>query len=480
MQGMTPRRIADACGGILHVPDGPAYPADEEISSIVTDSRKAGPGSVFAAIVGERVDGHSFIPQVFSQGAACVITEKELPDAAGCWIKVNSTLTALKGIAEYYRCYLGIPVVGVTGSVGKTSTKEMIAAVLAQKYCVHKTKGNFNNELGLPLTIFDLTQEHEIAVLEMGISDFGEMHRLAQIARPDTCVITNIGQCHLEFLGDRDGVLRAKTEIFDFLKEDGHIVLNGNDDKLRTVRNVGGILPVFYGIPEKEADLISFFATDIRPLGLRGSSCTIHTPGGSFEVTIPIPGRHMVMNALAAAAVGERYGLSLQQIRSGIEGVERVGGRLNIVETDRYTLIDDCYNANPMSMKASLDVLADAGSAEGARKGRLVAVLGDMFELGPDELAMHAGVGAHAAACGIDLLVTIGERSRSMYEAAAGEGMQGVCHFDTVDQFLEQADSLMAEGDTVLIKASHAMKFEEIVKRLRTENGVQDLQAGPA
>lgn len=467
MQGMTPRRIADACGGILHVPDGLADLADQEVSSVVTDSRKAGEGSVFAAIVGERVDGHTFIPQVFSQGAACVITEKNQPDAKGCWIRVSSTLAALKGIAEYYRRYLGIPVVGVTGSVGKTSTKEMIASVLAQKYCVHKTKGNFNNELGLPLTIFDLTEEHEIAVLEMGISDFGEMHRLAQIARPDTCVITNIGLCHLEFLGDRDGVLRAKTEIFDFLKEDGYIVLNGNDDKLRTVRNVDGILPVFYGIPEQETDLISFYATDIRPLGLGGSSCTIHTPAGSFEVTIPIPGRHMVMNALAAAAVGEHYGLSLQQIRAGIESVERVGGRLNIVETDRYTLIDDCYNANPMSVKASLDVLADAGSAEGARKGRLVAVLGDMFELGPDELAMHAGVGAHAAACGIDLLVTIGERSRSMYEAAIGKGMPNVCHFDTVDLFLEQADGLMMEGDTVLIKASHAMKFEKIVERLR-------------
>lgn len=467
MKGMTLRRIADACGGILHIKEGMEYLADQEVASVVTDSRKAGEGSLFAAIRGERVDGHSFIPQVFAQGAACVLCEQEPEDPAGCWIFVPSTLQALKGIAEYYLRVLNIPVVGITGSVGKTSTKEMIASVLAQKYIVHKTKGNFNNELGLPLTIFDLTEEHEIAVLEMGISDFGEMHRLARIARPDTCVITNIGQCHLEFLHDRDGILRAKTEIFDFLEEDGCILLNGNDDKLSQVKAVKGIEPAFFGIPgdgEGNAPL-SVYAQDIVPEGLKGSRCTIHTPEGAFKVKVPIPGRHMVMNALAGTSVGLHYGLALEEIRRGIESLESVGGRFNQIQTDKYIVIDDCYNANPVSVKASLDVLKEVDS-------RKAAVLGDMFELGPDELAMHAGVGEHAAAAGIDVLVCIGERSKAMFDSAkhakedAKAADMQLFWFASVEEFLEKKDEILDQGDTILVKASHAMHFEKIVGEL--------------
>ena len=467
MYGMTLRRMAEACGGILHAP----YElGDAEVSKIVTDSRKADEGSLFAAIVGERADGHSFIDQAFAQGALCVITEKDLPDAKGCWIRVSSTLKALQGIAEYYRRILDIPVVGITGSVGKTSTKEMIASVLAQKYCVHKTKGNYNNELGVPLTIFDLTQEHEIAVVEMGISDFGEMHRLAQVARPDTCVISNIGQCHLEFLGDRDGVLRAKTEIFDYLPEDGCIILNGNDDKLSQVQAVHGIEPLFYGVPEEDQGKeLKVYATGIMPLGLDGTRCTVHTGSGQFEVMIPIPGRHMVMNALAGAAVGEHYGLTNEQIRAGIEQVEHVAGRLNIIETGAFTLIDDCYNANPMSMKAAVDVLADAKTGERAAAGRTVAILGDMFELGPDELAMHAEVGTHAAGRGIDLLIAVGARSKSLYEAAEAAGMKNAHWFESVEDLLPVIRELTAMKDTILVKASHAMGFERIVEALKQD-----------
>ena len=213
MKGLTLRRIAEVCGGTYI---GRESDQEKEVTAITTDSRKAEEGGLFAAIRGERADGHDFIPSVFEKGALCVISERELPDAQGNYILTESTLDALKAVAEEYLEQLGIPVVGITGSVGKTSTKEMIAAVLAQKYRVLKTAGNFNNELGLPLTVFRLREDDEIAVLEMGISDFGEMHRLAKIAKPDTCVITNIGPCHLEFLGDRDGVLKAKTEIFDF------------------------------------------------------------------------------------------------------------------------------------------------------------------------------------------------------------------------------------------------------------------------
>ena len=212
MKNMTLGNIAEACSGTYH---GTEEAKEKTITDITTDSRKAGKGSLFVAIKGEKVDAHRFIPAVFEQGALCVICEQAPEQAAGAYILVESSLQAIKDIAEFYRKQLDMKVVGITGSVGKTSTKEMIASVLSEKYRVLKTLGNFNNELGLPLTVFRLREEDEIAVLEMGISNFGEMHRLSKSARPDFCVMTNIGKCHLEFLGDRDGVLSAKSEIFD-------------------------------------------------------------------------------------------------------------------------------------------------------------------------------------------------------------------------------------------------------------------------
>ena len=503
MRNMTLRRIADACGGILHEKNNMG---NQEVECIVTDSRQAGPEALFAAIRGERVDGHRFIPAVFEQGALCVLSEQELPeDTKGSWIKVISTLQALKDIAEYYLRQMNIPVVGITGSVGKTSTKEMIAAVLSQKYRTLKTLGNFNNELGLPLTVFRLRDEDEIAVLEMGISDFGEMHRLAKIARPDTCVITNIGQCHLEFLKDRDGILRAKTEIFDFLKPDGHIILNGNDDKLITVRNVDGIEPVFFGLPDQAgadvreegncADLsecrdgqrtvsgadvrkdtpektengnsapeLSIWADGIQSCGLKGISCRIHTPQGTFSVLIPIPGQHMVYNALAGTAVGLTYGLTPEEIRAGIESLESLSGRFHIIETEDYTIIDDCYNANPVSMKASVEVLQDADS-------RRVAILGDMAELGEKETELHREVGSFAGACKIEKLIGVGPLCKELVAAAKEKNPQlDAVHCDTLGQLLENLEKEVQKGDTILVKASHCMEFGKIVERLQSGN----------
>ena len=215
----------------------------------------------------------------------------------------------------------------------------------------------------------------------MGISDFGEMHRLAKIARPQTCVMTNIGWCHLENLKDRDGILKAKSEIFDFSGTDGHIVLNGDDDKLSQIREVKGIRPVRFGM-EAEGDIR---ADEVENMGLKGIRCRIYTPAGDFKVTVPMPGRHMVYNAMAGTAVGLIYGLSLEEIKKGIESFESLSGRFHIIETPDYTIVDDCYNANPVSMKASLQVLQ-----EGA--GRKVAVLGDMGELGEDEKKLHEEV----------------------------------------------------------------------------------------
>ena len=453
MKNMTLDNIAAACGGIYH---GTEAARERVIADITTDSRKAGKDSLFVAIKGERVDAHRFIPSVFEQGALCVISEQELQNPAGAYIQVKSSLQAVKDIAEFYRKQLDIKVVGITGSVGKTSTKEMIASVLSEKYQVLKTLGNFNNELGLPLTVFRLRDEDEIAVLEMGISHFGEMHRLSKVARPDICVMTNIGQCHLEFLGDRDGVLKAKSEIFDYLAPDGTIILNGDDDKLSTLQEVKGIQPVFFGIDSDRA----ISATQIRSLGLKGIACRICTGQGAFDVTIPIPGYHMVYNALAGTAVGLALGMTTEEIKRGIEKLESLSGRFHIIETDHYTVVDDCYNANPVSMKASLKVLGDA-------LGRKVAILGDMGELGENEKQLHEEVGVEAGQLGIQLLICVGALSEHMAKAAKESNPQmEVVYKKTLDEAIESLSQYLKKEDTILVKASHFMHFEKIVEVL--------------
>ncbi|MGI6005890.1 MAG: UDP-N-acetylmuramoyl-tripeptide--D-alanyl-D-alanine ligase [Ruminococcus sp.] len=456
MKNLSLRNIASACGGILHAS---GEVPEQCVKSITTDSRKAEEGCLFVPIVGARADGHDFIEQVMEKGALGTLSEREIKDADYPYIQVKSSLQAVKDIAEFYLKQLDIPVVGITGSVGKTSTKEMIAAVLSQKYRVLKTQGNFNNELGMPLTVFRLREEDEIAVLELGISDFEEMHRLAKVARPDTCVITNIGYCHLENLKSLDGVLKAKTEMFDYMKKDGAVILNGDDGKLRSIQEVHGKKPVFFGV-KNSCDI---YADHIENLGLKGIACCIHTDIGEFKVQIPAPGEHSVYNALAGAAVGRTYGLSLEEIRRGIESPERVSGRFRIIEMGNYTVIDDCYNANPVSMKASLKVLQDA-------EGRKVAVLGDMGELGEDEVNLHREVGAFAASCDIGLLVCVGDLSRHMADGAKEKnpGLE-VIYIKDREELLEVLPNMIQKGDTILIKASHFMQFEKVVKRLVSE-----------
>lgn len=461
MKNMTLENIEKACGGRYI---GTEAEKKTEVLGVVIDSRQVGSGYLFVAIPGEKVDGHKFIPDVFAKGAAAVLSEQQLEDPAGPYILVESTTKALRDLAEYYRKSLDIKVVGITGSVGKTSTKEMIASVLSEKYKVLKTEGNYNNEIGLPLTIFKIRAEHEVAVLEMGISEFGEMHRLATMANPDICVITNIGLCHLENLKTRDGILKAKTESFAHLKKDGIAILNGDDDKLSTIRQVGDKEPVFYGMEEKmeyrEDAKKSVYATGVENLGLYGMQARIHTPEGERDVRIPIPGEHNVYNALAATAVGLSLGLSLDQISSGILKAKTIGGRTNLLNTGSMTVIDDCYNANPVSMKASLDVLKDA-------EGRKVAILGDMFELGENEATLHASVGVHAAGNAIDLLVCVGSNSRHMAEAAFETGGCGeVLQVPTLEALLEVLPKLVQKGDTILVKASHGMHFEKVVAEL--------------
>lgn len=463
MKNLTLANIASACGG--------QYVGDEalknvEIKGAVTDSRQVEEGYLFIPVKGERVDGHDFIPVVFERGAQAVLSEKPLENCAGPYILVESCLMALKQIAAYYRSTLTIPVVGITGSVGKTSTKEMIASVLSVKYNVLKTAGNFNNEIGLPLTILRIQEKHEAAVVEMGISEFGEMHRLAQIAKPDVCVITNIGVCHLENLGDRDGVLRAKTEVFDHIKKGAAVILNGDDDKLITVAEAGGNKPVFYGMEQQAFSMDGreqhdIYMNELENLGLKGSRARLHTPQGEIQVEVPIPGQHNLYNAMAAAGVGLKLGLSLEEIRQGMAKVQTIGGRSNLIEAGGMMIIDDCYNANPVSMKASIDVLKNGLK-------RTIAVLGDMGELGMNEKQLHYEVGVYAAEKEVDVLICVGELSREMAQGAKAVGSRTqVFHYVTKEEMLPQLMKLVQEGDTILVKASHFMAFAEVVEKLK-------------
>lgn len=473
MKNMSLSNIAKVCHGTYH---GDEALLVREVEGISIDSRQIEKDWLFVATKGEKVDGHSFIPQVAEKQALCVLSEKELEKEDWYqgqipYILVEDSFQAIKELAAFYLEQLSVKVVGITGSVGKTSTKEMVAGVLSEKYNVLKTAGNFNNEVGLPLTVFRLRDEHEIAVLEMGISDFGEMHRLSKIAKPDIAVITNIGQCHLENLGDRNGVLKAKTEVFDEMNPEGEVVLNGDDDKLATITEVHGKCPYFFHKVECDAWLpeeqgcqkpeYMIYADCIESLGLKGTKCRIHAGDDVFKAHIKVPGEHQVNNALAASAVGKLLGLTADEIGAGIEKVVPISGRTNIIETEQYVLVDDCYNANPMSMKAALELLETALT-------RKVAVLGDMFELGENSDSLHYSVGSFAGKKDVDVLCIIGENAKHIYDGAKAEGnpLQKIYHFDTKQAFLDDVQNILKKGDTVLLKASHGMGFAELVEKL--------------
>lgn len=486
MKNMTLSNIAAACNGTYI---GPEEAKNIEIKGAVIDSRQVEEGYLFIPMKGEKVDGHKFIPNVFGQGAAAVLSEAELENPAGPYILVESTPIALKDIAEFYREQLDIKFVGIAGSVGKTSTKEMVASVLEQKYNVLKTAGNFNNEVGLPLTILRIREEHEVAVVEMGISDFGEMHRLAKIAKPDICVMTNIGMAHLENLKSRDGILKAKSEMFDFLKADGVIVLNGNDDKLSTVAAVPvndsekTVMPIRYVVEDEDGKLISdtfekvegyddtvmIRCIQVENKGLEGMGVTLQFPGEFHKVVVPIPGIHNVYNACAGACVGKALGLTNEEIIAGIQSAKTIDGRTNLIKANDMIIIDDCYNANPVSMKAAIDVLTMG-------KGRKIAVLGDMGELGENEHALHGEVGAYVAEKNIDVLFCAGELSADMANAAQEMNMikmsEGTASYMQIYYFKDKEALMNAllpyvkAEDTVLVKASHFMGYPEIVSAL--------------
>ena len=436
-----------------------------KISSVVTDSRKALNGSLFVAIKGERVDGHDYIGDVFKNGAAAVLCDHVPEGVTGPCLVVGDTIKALQDLARWYRTTLDIKIVGITGSVGKTSTKEMVASVLGAAFNVHKTLGNFNNEIGLPLTVLDIDADCEIAVLEMGISDFGEMRLLASIAVPDVCVITNIGQSHLENLGTRDGILKAKTEMFEFRNPEGPIFLNGDDDKLITVKDVAGTIPKFYGFNESNYAHVK----NVVSRGLNGTDMTVVLGDREFDAGISMIGNHNVANACVAAAIGEYFGMSTDAIVKGLKDASTIAGRSNLIALKNGFLIDDCYNAAPTSMRAAIDTLC-------LGEGKRVAILGDMFELGSDEAAMHREIGEYAASKPVDTIVCVGDLSHNTYEGALTGNCREVRYFKTLDEVLESIDDIVRDAGVILVKASNGMHFSKITEKItlimsKEENG---------
>lgn len=433
MKDMTVFSAAEAAGGRLV-----NCPLDLPLAGGVIDSREAAPGLMFCALPGERADGHDYMCSAFEKGAACCLALRVPEGVDGPVILVDDVTAAMARIARACRERLDIPVVGITGSSGKTTVKEMCAAVLSRKFNTLKTEKNFNNELGVPLTLFRVGPEHGAAVVELGINHFGEMRRLGAMARPDIAVYTLIGRSHLEALGDLDGVLRAKGELIDEMPPDGLVIVNGDDERLAAWQP--GRRKLTYGFSEG----CDVRGSNFRARGTEGSELTVTARGQRIELSLPAYGRHMAYAALAAAAVGLELGMSGGEIAAGAADYVPVGRRARIVETPSLTVIDDCYNANPDSVKMAI-------ASASALGGRLVCVLGDMLELGEESEELHREVGRAARDAGAVLLTT-GERSRAM----GGE------HFGSKAELIAALPGILRRGDRVLVKASHSMAFEEI------------------
>lgn len=419
--------------------------------SVCTDTRKITDGCLFIAIKGDNFDGHDFAAKAIENGAQAVVVEKDcgLGDKQ---ILVENTRLALLDLAGYYRSLFNIPVIGITGSVGKTTTKEMVHAVMSSKYNTLKNEGNLNNEIGVPLTLFRLDESHEAAVIEMGMSGFDEISRMTKAVRPDAAVISNIGVSHIENLGSREGILKAKLEILHGMKSDAPVILNGDDDMLVTVRP-GAHPVIYYGIDNNK---VNYKASDITSKESE-TELTVGFAGGSGRVSLPYPGRHNVYNSLAAVAAGSLFGVKLQDALEALKGYVPAGMRQRINKKHGMTFIEDCYNASPDSQAAALAVLG------GMNSQRKIAVIGDMLELGKVSRDAHYGVGKKAAENKIDAVFTYGERSLEAARGARDGGVADVRSFDDKKILSSELVSYLKEGDAVLFKASRGMKLEDVI-----------------
>lgn len=444
----TVREICAAVGGTLLQGEGSAL-----ITGVTTDSRAVSAGQLFIPLTGERFDGHAYIGSALSSGAAGCLTartpETLLPGKL--YVRVADTRLALKALAAWYRSRFTLPVVQITGSAGKTTTKEMVAAVLSRRYDTLKTQANFNNDIGTPLTLLGLAPQHQAAVIETGMNHFGEIRYLGEMVRPDIAVITNVGDAHIENLGNtRQGILRAKCEIFQHLSPDGIAVLNGDDPLLNTVALPQTILRCGRG------ENCNVRVTDVDDRGIEGIACTVTTARASYRLTAASPGSFMIYPMAMAAAIGEVLGLTGEEIAAGVAAYVPTGSRMHLIRLpEGRLLIDDCYNANPQAMEEALKLLAVTPAR------RRAAVLGDMGELGELTVSAHRAIGVLTGELHLDSVIAIGEKARDIASAAPNARW-----YASVDDAMPVIRAAFTEGTAVLVKASHAMHFENIVKEL--------------
>ena len=446
MIGCTVQQLCNAVGGTLLQESGAV------VTEVSTDSRSIPAGALFVPLVGERFDGHDYLDAALAGGAAGNLTAKNpfLLDGK-FYIQVPDTLEALKALAAWYRDKFTIPMVQVTGSAGKTTTKEMIAAVLSQRFSTLKTQANFNNAIGTPLTLLNLAAEHQAAVIETGMNHFGEIRYLGEMVRPTVAVITNVGDAHIENLGGtRQGILQAKCEIFENLQPGGLAVLNGDDELL------SGLTLPFETVLCGQHECCGVRVANVAEHGIDGVTCTVTTVRDVYEVSIPSPGAYMIYPAAMAIAIGEHLGLTKAEMLAGIAAYRPVGSRMHLVRcsNDRI-IIDDCYNANPQAMAEALRILAQT------EHPRRMAVLGDMGELGDLTEQAHRDMGTLARTLGLNTVVTIGPKAKAIQEADPD-----ALWFPTVTEALPAIRAAFTAGTAVLVKASHAMHFTDIVKDL--------------
>lgn len=459
MEPITLREILEATGGTLL---GPVHDLSLTVQSVDTDSRAMTDGALFVPLVGDRFDGHAYIGKALEIGAAGTLTGHELSDYSDdkFYVLVADTMLALGDLATYYRKKFQMKIVAVTGSVGKTTTKDMVASVLGKAFQVLKTEENFNNNIGVPKTLFQLDHTHQVAVIEMGMNHIGEIDYLTRIVRPDAAILTNIGDAHIENLGSRENTLQAKAEVFHGMNKQGLAVLNGDDPLLRTL---AGKIPqsiVWYG----EGENCTFRCKKLDESHEDYMLMEATGPLGDWEQKIPGFGHYMIYSALAAAAVGCWLGMNLNQISDGILHFVSSKMRMDIVHCgDGVTVLNDTYNANPQSMRAAVEVLS---KFSGEYK---IAVLGDMLELGDLGPALHESVGQSVLACGIDCLIAVGDLAENIYNSANKENGPVECYYrPTKEEAKAVLDQVIRKKSTILCKASRGMAMEELVDYIKS------------
>ena len=470
MKTLTTEEIARACGGTAT--------SSVEVTSVVIDNREVTPGALFVAIRGERLDGHQFVNAAIAAGAAAVMVHEDVVADVPV-IKVEDTEKALLTLARYYRETFDIPLVALTGSVGKTTTKEMIWCVLNAKYNAHKTQGNLNNSIGVPKVLLKMEEEHTAAVIEMGMNHKGEISVLTRTALPNMAVITNIGVSHIENLGSREGILAAKLEILEGLKEGSALILNNDNDMLSKLSesdfNHKYRIRTF-GI-HSDADVMATdivysdastrFAAVIKPSKLDGldGADGCESQECSFVVVLPTTGEHNVYDALAAISVGAELGIEPQKMADALAGYVPAGMREKIEVVKGITLVEDCYNASPDSVRALSNTLRIKGEG-GHRK---IAVIADMLELGAYSEEGHRNCGKYLADAGVDLLLTYGQLAKFVADEAKKNGVLRVFEFDSKEELAKHLIPLLKEGDVVAFKGSRGMMLEEVIDLVKGE-----------